>query len=128
MIPLDFDMQLEEFDDLFDLSPTEDNTLGGEEIAVVGLSVMAGHAHDATEVWGALCRGDNFVRAFPEARRADADAFAAFVETGDILNPEVAQRYLHLLEQGGTRDAALLYQEFRGKDADAKHHMKRCGF
>ena len=27
-------MQLEEFDDLFDLSPTEDNTLGGEEIAL----------------------------------------------------------------------------------------------
>jgi hypothetical protein len=21
-----------------------------------------------------------------------------------------------------------LYREFRGKDADAKHHMKRCGF
>ena len=58
----------------------------------------------------------------------DADAFAAFVETGDILNPEVAQRYLHLLEQGGTRDAQELYLEFRGKPADPKHLLKKKGF
>ena len=58
----------------------------------------------------------------------DADAFAAFEETGDIFNPEMAKKFARLLEQGGTRDAALLYQEFRGKDADPKHHMKRCGF
>ena len=58
----------------------------------------------------------------------DADAFAAFVETGDILNPEVAQRYLHLLEQGGTRDAQELYLEFRGKPADPKHLLEKKGF
>ena len=58
----------------------------------------------------------------------DADAFAAFVETGDILNPEVAKRYLHLLEQGGTRDAQELYLEFRGKPADPKHLLKKKGF
>ena len=58
----------------------------------------------------------------------DADAFAAFVETGDIFNAEMAKKFARLLEQGGTRDAALLYQEFRGKDADPTHHMKRCGF
>ena len=58
----------------------------------------------------------------------DADAFAAFAETGDILNPEMAKKFANLLEQGGTRDAALLYQEFRGKDADPKHLLKRSGF
>ena len=58
----------------------------------------------------------------------DADAFAAFVETGDILNPEVAQRYRHLLEQGGTRDAQELYLEFRGKPADPKHLLEKKGF
>ena len=58
----------------------------------------------------------------------DADAFAAFVETGDVLNPEVAQRYLHLLEQGGTRDAQELYLEFRGKPADPKHLLEKKGF
>jgi peptidyl-dipeptidase Dcp len=58
----------------------------------------------------------------------DADAFAAFEETGDIFNPEMAAKFQRLLEQGGTRDAALLYQEFRGKNADPKHLLKRCGF
>ena len=58
----------------------------------------------------------------------DADAFAAFEETGDIFHPEMAAKFQRLLEQGGTRDAALLYQEFRGKDADPKHLLKRCGF
>lgn len=58
----------------------------------------------------------------------DADAFAAFKETGDILNPEVAKRFRHLLEQGGTRDAAELYQKFRGKNADPKYLLQRKGF
>ena len=58
----------------------------------------------------------------------DADAFAAFKETGDILNPDVAKRFRHLLEQGGTRDAAELYHEFRGKDADPKYLLQRKGF
>lgn len=58
----------------------------------------------------------------------DADAFAAFEETGDVLNPEVAKRFRHLLEQGGTRDATELYQEFRGKPADAKYLLERKGF
>ena len=58
----------------------------------------------------------------------DADAFAAFKETGDILNQEVAKRFRHLLEQGGTRDAAELYREFRGKDADPKYLLERKGF
>ncbi len=58
----------------------------------------------------------------------DADAFAAFKETEDILNPEVAKRFRHLLEQGGTRDAQDLYLEFRGKNADPKYLLQRKGF
>ncbi|MBR1716685.1 MAG: M3 family metallopeptidase [Paludibacteraceae bacterium] len=58
----------------------------------------------------------------------DADAFAAFKETGDITNPEVAKRFRHLLEQGGTRDAQELYEEFRGKAADPQHLLRRKGF
>ncbi|MBR1928847.1 MAG: M3 family metallopeptidase [Paludibacteraceae bacterium] len=58
----------------------------------------------------------------------DADAFAAFKETGDILNPEVAKRFKHLLEQGGTRDAQELWDEFRGRKADPKFLLERKGF
>ena len=58
----------------------------------------------------------------------DADAFAAFKETGNILNPDVAKRFRHLLEQGGTRDAQELYLEFRGKEADPQYLLRRKGF
>lgn len=58
----------------------------------------------------------------------DADAFAAFKETGDLFQPEMATRWRHLLEQGGTRDAQELYLEFRGKDADPKNLLRRKGF
>lgn len=58
----------------------------------------------------------------------DSDAFAAFAETGDILNPQVAKRFRHLLEQGGTRDAQELYLEFRGKPADPQYLLRKKGF
>ena len=58
----------------------------------------------------------------------DADAFAAFKETGNLFEPETAARFRHLLEQGGTRDAQELYLEFRGKPADPQHLLRRKGF
>ena len=58
----------------------------------------------------------------------DADAFAAFKETGDLFEPETAKRFRHLLEQGGTRDAQELYIEFRGKEANPQHLLRRKGF
>ncbi len=58
----------------------------------------------------------------------DADAFAAFKETGNLFDAETAKRFRHLLEQGGTRDAQELYLEFRGKEADPKYLLIRKGF
>lgn len=58
----------------------------------------------------------------------DADAFAAFKETGNLFDEQTAARFRHLLEQGGTRDAAELYLEFRGKEADPKNLLRRKGF
>ncbi len=58
----------------------------------------------------------------------DADAFAAFKETGNLFDPETAARFRHLLEQGGTRDAQELYLEFRGKEADPANLLRRKGF
>ena len=58
----------------------------------------------------------------------DADAFAAFKETGNLFDPETAVRFRHLLEQGGTRDAQELYLEFRGKPADPQYLLRRKGF
>ena len=58
----------------------------------------------------------------------DADAFAAFKETGNLFDEGTAKRFRHLLEQGGTRDAHELYLEFRGKEADPQFLLRRKGF
>ena len=58
----------------------------------------------------------------------DSDAFAAFVETGDIFDTATAARMRRLLEQGGTKDAQELYLEFRGKEADPQHLLRKKGF
>jgi len=59
----------------------------------------------------------------------DADAFAAFEETGDIFNPEVARRlYQNVLSTGGSRDPAELYVAFRGRLPSADALLKKRGF
>ena len=46
----------------------------------------------------------------------DADAFAAFRETGDVFDQGTAQRLADcILSAGGSREAADLYTEFRGR-------------
>ena len=45
----------------------------------------------------------------------DADAFEAFRETGDPFDPETARRLEeHVLSRGGSEEAGLLYERFRG--------------
>ena len=46
----------------------------------------------------------------------DADAFAAFEETGDAFNPELARKLkTHIYAAGGSKDPEELYIAFRGK-------------
>lgn len=47
----------------------------------------------------------------------DADAFAAFQESGDVYNQELANKYREfILSKGGTDDSMKLYRSFRGQD------------
>lgn len=48
----------------------------------------------------------------------DKDAFAAFAESGDYFNREIAARFRTLLESGGEKDGMSLYRDFRGGDPD----------
>ena len=51
----------------------------------------------------------------------DADAFAAFEETGDIFDAGTAKKlHDHVYAAGGSRDPAELYTAFRGRHADAR--------
>jgi len=47
----------------------------------------------------------------------DADAFSAFVETGDVFDQDLSSRYRKfVVSKGGTEDAMTMYRNFRGKD------------
>jgi len=59
----------------------------------------------------------------------DADAFAAFEETGDVFNPDVARRlYQNVLSTGGSKDPSELYVAFRGRMPSADALLKKRGF
>ncbi len=49
----------------------------------------------------------------------DADAFAAFCETGDIFDPALAARFRReILSYGNSRDPMASFRAFRGRDPD----------
>lgn len=59
----------------------------------------------------------------------DADVFAAFKETGDVFNKEVATSLRkNILERGFTDDPMTLYVKFRGKQPDPNNLLRRKGF
>jgi peptidyl-dipeptidase Dcp len=58
----------------------------------------------------------------------DADAFAAFEETGDIFHGPTAKKLAdHVYSAGGTRDPAELYTAFRGRLPSPEGLLKRRG-
>jgi peptidyl-dipeptidase Dcp len=59
----------------------------------------------------------------------DADAFAAFKETGDIFDPATAAKLeKHILSAGASQDEAQLYLAFRGKMPGVDALLKQRGF
>ncbi len=58
----------------------------------------------------------------------DADAFAAFVESGDVYNQELANKYRkYILSSGGTDDSMKLYKEFRGHEPEIEPLLVKRG-
>jgi peptidyl-dipeptidase Dcp len=58
----------------------------------------------------------------------DADAFAAFEETGDIFDAGIASKlHDHVYAAGGARDPAELYTAFRGRLPTPEGLLKRRG-
>lgn len=59
----------------------------------------------------------------------DADAYQAFVETGDIYNKEVATAFRkNILEKGDSEEAMKLYLKFRGKEPNPAALLVKRGF
>ncbi len=58
----------------------------------------------------------------------DSDGFAAFKETGDIFNQELAEKFrTHVLEKGSTEEAMTLYKKFRGREPEIDALLKVRG-
>ena len=57
----------------------------------------------------------------------DKDAFAAFVETGDLFHRRTAQAFRKLLSSGGKKDGMTLYREFRGSEPSRVPLLKARG-
>jgi peptidyl-dipeptidase Dcp len=57
----------------------------------------------------------------------DADIYQAFVESGDLFNPELAQKLRNVFAAGGTVDPAELFRQFRGKDPNPNALLIRRG-
>jgi oligopeptidase A len=56
-----------------------------------------------------------------------ADAFSLFEERG-VFDRETAHRFLHhILEQGGSQDADILFREFRGRAPDITALLRQSG-
>jgi peptidyl-dipeptidase Dcp len=59
----------------------------------------------------------------------DADAFAAFEETGDIFDPATAKRLREMIyAAGGSREPAEAYKAFRGRLPSADALLRKRGF
>ena len=57
----------------------------------------------------------------------DADAFAAFKESGELFNPELAAKFRTLLTRCGSDEGMTVYRNFRGKDPSVDPLLKRRG-
>jgi peptidyl-dipeptidase Dcp len=58
----------------------------------------------------------------------DADAFAAFVEAGDVFDAAIARKlHDHVYAAGGARDPAALYVAFRGRLPSPEGLLKKRG-
>ncbi len=59
----------------------------------------------------------------------DSDGFAAFKETGDIFDPTLAKRLReNVYESGASKEADVLYRQFRGKDPSIEPLLENRGF
>ncbi len=57
----------------------------------------------------------------------DAGAFHAFLESGNLFDPQTSSRFRTLLSRGGTADGDILYREFRGSDPSKDALLERRG-
>ena len=123
---VDLDLHLLETADNLDVNAFEKKTL--DRIGLPAEIAMRHRTPHFTHVFS----GGYYASAYYSymwSETLDADAFAAFEETGNIFDPVIAKKLREfVLSAGGSRDPAELYVAFRGRLPTAEALLKRRGF
>jgi len=102
-----------------------------ESLAKLGLPSQIVMRHRPTQ-FGHIFSGDGYSAgyyAYLWAQVLDNDGFAAFEETGDVFSPVVAKRFHdEVLTRGNSRDPAISYRAFRGRDPKIDALLRNRGF
>jgi peptidyl-dipeptidase Dcp len=122
---VDLDIHLQPTVDGFDINAFEQSAL-----AKIGMPAEIVMRHRPTH-FQHIFSGGGYASAYYSymwSEVLDADAFAAFEETGDIFNADVARNlHDHVYSAGGARDPAELYKLFRGRLPTPDGLLKRRG-
>jgi peptidyl-dipeptidase Dcp len=122
---VDLDLHLQPSVEHFDV-----NTFEEKALARIGMPAEIVMRHRPTQ-FGHLFSGGSYASAYYSymwSEVLDADAFAAFEETGNIFDPKTAKS-LHdnVYAAGGARDPEALYKAFRGRLPTPEALLRRRG-
>ena len=111
-------------------APADPMQRQAEILAEIGMPHAVGMRH-ATPHFAHVFAGDGYSSGYYSymwSEVMDADAFAAFEETGDPFDPKTAAKLEQtVLSSGGSVDAATLYTAFRGRMPGVEALLKGRG-
>jgi peptidyl-dipeptidase Dcp len=112
----------------FEINPTAFET---KTLARIGMPEEIVMRHRSPH-FGHIFSGGGYAAAYYSymwSEVLDADAFAAFEETGDIFDPATAKQLRETIyAAGGSRDPADAYRAFRGRLPSAEPLLRKRGF
>ncbi len=96
------------------------------EVAVAPVPEWNRFAHAFTHIFGGGYAAGYYSYLWADVLASDA--FARLEETGDPLDPEQGRRFMQcILEQGGSREAMALFEEFRGREPELSAFLRHNG-
>ncbi len=112
------------------MAPGDPMQRQAEVLEAIGMPRAIAMRH-ATPHFAHVFSGDGYAAGYYSylwSEMMDADAFEAFRETGDAFDPETARRLeAHVLSRGGSEEAGVLYERFRGSTPDVAALLRGRG-
>ena len=111
-------------------APADPMQRQAEVLEEIGMPRAIAMRH-ATPHFAHVFSGDGYAAGYYSylwSEMMDADAFEAFRETGDAFDSETAARLEeHVLSRGGSEEAGVLYERFRGSTPDVAALLRGRG-